>query len=607
MNDRSLDLCAIGLGQAGGFMAAEWRRRGYRAIALHTAQSDRRALSGRQAGLELSDDEQVDIAIDGAEGAGRDPAFGGRAVRTHAGTIVEAVRSRLGGADAFVIMAGLGGGTGSAVVDLIEVLLPENVPIIVMATLPSDGESGIAKVNAARAIDGIVKANIAGIFFVDNGRLLEAFPGTDVVSYFQKVNAKVLGPLDELNRLNARTDHWSLRSFDGEDLRKVLLSSGTLLVHAARLKDGVLAAADLMDVVDKTIDGGDFLARGHSLEQVAYVSVLVSGPEKALKATPMQVFEELATELKKKTLGGAVFDGLYVGPDDQPLRCVVLVSSLALPKRIGALVEKAAQEGAALAKKIARDTAPVDTSVLDGLSLFRGTRGAGSLPPTPVSSSTSSTSSTSLPPMPAARPSPAPVPTAVSTAAPRPVAAPVAAPPMQMSSTVLPATTAREAVRDLPTPKKPNVITEVLPAGSNLPSLPDGLVLPPPNMVLDESLLRPTGVTDELTAEGEVLHGVSPGVPSMPAATGPQAEMEELVLRYRTGDKKQKERIGRRFLEDSRSLDVQVRMMAVMAMVQVGDGAFRRALTRCSNDENREIARLAVTGLDALGDVPSVE
>lgn len=607
MKDRSLDLCAIGLGQAGGFMAAEWRRRGYRAIALHTARSDSRALSGRQPGLELGDSEQLDIAIDGAEGAGRDPAFGGRAVRTHAGAIVDAVRARLAGADALLLMTGLGGGTGSAVTDLIDVLLPEGVPIVVVATLPSDGESGIAKVNAARAIDRIVKANIAGMIFVDNGRLLEAFPGTDVVSYFQKVNARVLGPLDELNRLNARDDHWSLRSFDGEDLRKVLLSSGTILIHTARLKDGVLAAADLMDVVDKAIDGGELLARGHSLEQVAYAAVLVSGPEKALKATPMQIFEELSTELKKKTLGGAVFDGLYVGPDSEPLRCAVLLSTIGLPKRVASLVDKAAQEGALLAKKIARDTASVDTGVLDGLSLFRGTRGAGSLPPMPASST-----STSLPPIPAASaPKPAPTPIAPVPLAPAPVPtpkpAPAAAPPMQLSSTVLPPTTAREAVRDPLPAKKPTVITEILPGGSNLPSLPDNLLLPPPNVDDDASALRPAGLTDDMTAEGEAPGALPPGIPSLLAASGPQAEFEDLVLRYRTGDKKAKERIGRRFLEDSRSIDVQVRMMAVMAMVQVGDGAFRRTLTRCSNDDNREIARLALSGLDALGDVPGVE
>lgn len=508
-------------------MAAEWRRRGYRVLALNTAQSDLRGLTGRQAGVEIPAQDLIDIGVDGADGAGRDPAFGARAVRVHGQTIVDAVRSRLAGADAFVLMAGLGGGTGSAVAELIDVLLPLEVPILVVCTLPSDGESGIAKVNAARAIDAIVKAQ----------------------------------------------------------LRKVLLSSGTLLVHAERLKDGVLAAADLMDVVDKAIDGGDFLARGNAIDAVAYAAVLVSGPERALKSTPMQVFEELAVELKKKTAGGAVFDGLSISADDQPLRCTVLLSTLSVPKRVHSLVERATAEGAALAKKIARDMAPLDTAALDGLSLFRGTRGAGSLPPMPASSSSSSSTSTStsLPPMPA-RSAPAPV-----------RSAPVAQP----SSLILPQTTAREAV------KRPLVVTEVLPGGSNLPSLPDNLMLPPPNVVVEERPVR--AVSDEMTMEGDTPQAVSPGIESLGPAGGLQGEMEESVLRYRGGDKKVKERIGRKWLEDSRSTDVQVRLLAVLAMVQVGDGAFRRALTRCSNDDNDEIAALAIKGLDALGDVPGVE
>ena len=184
--DRSLNLCAVGLGQAGGLMAVEWHRRGYPVLVLNTAQSDLRGLTGRQAGVELPAQAVMDISVDGADGAGRDPAFGAHAVRVHSKAIVDAARTRLSGADAFVLMAGLGGGTGSAVAELIDVLLPLEVPIIVVATLPSDGESGIAKVNAARAIDAIVKAHVAGCFFVDNGRLLDAFPGTDVVSYIHK-------------------------------------------------------------------------------------------------------------------------------------------------------------------------------------------------------------------------------------------------------------------------------------------------------------------------------------------------------------------------------------------------------------------------------------
>ncbi len=573
---RSLDLCAIGLGQAGGWLAAEWRRRGYRALVLNTAKSDLRGLLGKQPGLEVPEKDQLYIAIEGADGAGRDPSWGKRCVREHEGAIRAAVQRQLNGADAILLMAGLGGGTGSAVDELIKVLEPLEIPLVVLATLPSDGESGIAKVNAVRAVDAITRLPVAGRFFVDNGRLLESFPGVDVISYFQKVNARVLGPLDELNRLNVRDDTWSIKTFDGEDLRKVLLSSGALLIHTARLKEGVLASADLVDAAVKCIDGGEFLAKGTDEKKVAYLSVVVAGPEKSLKATPMQVFEEAAAELKQRTGGGAFFDGLYVTPDDQPLRVWVLASSLSMPKRVLALVERATIEGTELAKKIAIDLSGLDTSALAGLTLFRGPRGAGSLPPIPAFDV-----GTSLPPMPAS---------ALSTIPPS--SAPVA----QLASAQLPNTMAGP-VGTLPALRKPIAVTEVLPGGSNLPSLPANAVLPAPDALASRA------VPEELTMEGD--SPASPALPSLPP--GPQAEAEELVARYREGDRRAKERIGKKLLEDSRSPDTQVRMSAVWSMVQLQDVAFRRALTRCSNDENKEIAKLAISGLDALGDVPSVE
>ncbi len=582
---RSLDLCAIGLGQAGGWLAAEWRRRGYRALVLNTAKSDMRGLLGKQPGLEIAEKDQLLISVDGADGAGRDPAWGRRCVREHEEKIRTTVQRQLNGADALLLMAGLGGGTGSAVDELVRVLEPLEIPILVLCTLPSDGESGIAKVNAVRAADAIIRLPLAGRFFVDNGRLLEAFPGVDVISYFQKVNARVLQPLDELNRLNAREDTWSLKSFDGEDLRKVLLSSGALLIHTARLKEGVLAASDLVEAANKCIDGGEFLARGTDVTKVAYVSVVVAGPEKALKATPMQVFEEAGAELKKQTGGGAFFDGLYVTPDDQPLRVWVLASSLSMPKRVLALVEKANSEGAELSKKIALDLQGLDTGALAGLTLFRGPRGSGSLPPQP------GLPSLSLPPL---------------TVPPSTSLPPMAAPPMAVSSTSLPPTTTVASA----TNRRPPAITEVLPGGSNLPSLPDNAMLPAPIAASPSAASgsapksKPQPPIDEMTMEGadSVLDA---GLPSLPA--GPQAEAEELVERYRAGDRKVKERIGKKLLEDSRSPDTQARMLAVWSMVQLHDGAFRRALTRCSNDDNQEISRLALVGLDALGDVPNVE
>jgi hypothetical protein len=315
----------------------------------------------------------------------------------------------------------------------------------------------------------------------------------------------------------------------------------------------------------------------------------------------MHAFVDAAAELKKLTQGGAVFDGVYVTADDQAPRVLVVAASLGAPKRVAALVERAAVEGGALANKIAVDLAGLDTGALSGLSLFRGPRGAGSLPPTAVSSTTPSTS---LPPMPAAEALRAPAP----ARAPEPVRAPAAAiataaPPMQPASTVLPATTAREALRPAAIAVvRPSVLTEAVQASSNLPSIPDDGLLPAPTAGLVDDAPARRAPGEDHTQEGEQA---SLALPSLPP--GPQSEAEELVERYRTGDRKVRERVGRKLLEDSRATDVTVRMLAVWAMVQLRDGAFRRALTRCSNDENAEIARLAIEGLDALGDVPGVE
>ncbi len=549
---RSLDLCAVGLGQAGGWLAAEWRRRGYRALVLNTAKSDLRGLSGKQAGVEVPEQDQLHIAVDGADGAGRDPAWGRRCVREHETLIRETVQKQLGGADALLLMAGLGGGTGSAVDELVAVLEPLEIPILVLCTLPSDGESGIAKVNAVRAADAITRQQLAGRFFVDNGRLLEAFPNVDVVSYFQKVNARVLQPLDDLNRLNAREDLWSLQSFDGEDLRKVLLSSGALLIHSARLKDGPLAVTDFTEAAAKCVDGGEFLARGTELSQVAYLAVVVAGPERALKATPMHVFEETALALKKQTNGGAVFQGLYVTPDDQPLRVSLLASSLAMPKRVIALVQRATDEGETLARKIAVDLPGLETSALASLNLFRGPRRAPSLPPQMAPS-------TSLPAMPAR-----------------------AAPPMELASMVIPPTMVG----------KPGAVSL---DSSQLPNLPDELQ-PSPSLVRAIPRFRAAA---PLTVEGADI------LSSLPSLLGgPEAEAAEIVANYRAGDRKTKERIGKKLLEDSRAPDVQVRLVAVMSMVPLKEIAFRRALTRCSSDDNEELRKLALSGLEALAGLP---
>ena len=153
-SDRSLDIAVIGLGQGGGNLAAAFGRRGYRAMALNTARTDLLSLStlGSSTHPALSEAQRLYIGVDGYDGAGADLNYGRQCVAESAERIREAVARHTEGADVVLLTAGLGGGTGSAISELVKVLEALELPITTLTTLLGNQESGIAKVNAVRAV-----------------------------------------------------------------------------------------------------------------------------------------------------------------------------------------------------------------------------------------------------------------------------------------------------------------------------------------------------------------------------------------------------------------------------------------------------------------------
>ena len=98
--DRSLEIVAIGLGQAGGNIAAEFQRRGYRALAFNTAKTDLSSLGvGR---IALPDAQRVYIGLEGLDGAGSDAEYGRECIAAHADRIRDAVAAQAEGADVVV-------------------------------------------------------------------------------------------------------------------------------------------------------------------------------------------------------------------------------------------------------------------------------------------------------------------------------------------------------------------------------------------------------------------------------------------------------------------------------------------------------------------------
>ncbi|MCB9654608.1 MAG: hypothetical protein H6729_10820 [Deltaproteobacteria bacterium] len=369
----ALEIVVIGLGQAGGNIAAEWARRGYEVFALNTARTDLQALDS----LEDEDDDaaipmqrRIYIGIDDYDGAGSDPVYGGECIREHASVIRSAIVDEVQSADVVLIAAGLGGGTGSAVEALLSILEEDELPIVVLATLPSDAESALTKVNAVRAMSQILRRTLFGIIVVDNERLAKRFTHVSIASYFAHINAAVVGPLDELNRMNARPDLRSIRSFDGEDFRKLLLAGG-LVVYGTYEISGELTSEGVIAAVRSALDRSELMPSGFEMARVSYLGLILEAHRATLDATPIAFLHEIEEQLKAETLGGAVHFGVYHRQTPGQTSFRVIAATQAIPGRLREFLNEARQEGVTLGHKVEEEVSALDVGDLEDLALFR--------------------------------------------------------------------------------------------------------------------------------------------------------------------------------------------------------------------------------------------
>lgn len=358
-SDRSLDIAVIGLGQAGGNLSAEFARRGYRAMALNTARTDLSALGGK-AHATLSEAQRLYIGIDGYDGAGADLNYGRQCVIESAERIREAVARHTEGADVVMLTAGLGGGTGSAISELVRVLESLELPITTLVTLPGDQESGIAKVNAVRAVSDLVKIPDLGLIFADNARLAELHGNVTLDEYFERINEIIIEPLDAFNQLNQRQALHPIRSLDGEDLRTLLMSTGVLNYAEGELSG--LSVEGVTEWVNNALQNSGVMPAGFAMSDIAYLGLVVEASGDLLANTPFTLFNEVSERLKSGTSGAGMYLGVYrndqMPPQTTTLR--LLASSPTLPKGIQSIVNAAQREGSALREKLSRSVANLD-------------------------------------------------------------------------------------------------------------------------------------------------------------------------------------------------------------------------------------------------------
>jgi cell division protein FtsZ len=559
----ALEIVAVGLGQAGGNFAAELARRGYRAMAFNTAATDLSTLSS--SGLSLPDELRVYIGLDGHDGTGSDVNYARQCIAQNAAQIRERIAQHAAGADIVLITCGLGGGTGSAAAELVHVLEELSLPLMILATLPSSHESGLAKVNAVRAVNELVKEHLLGWIFVDNNRLAGSHGNVSLDRYYTEINRVVVDPLDALNHLNTREGVTPIRSLDGEDLRTLLLSHGLLNFGAKELTE--VGTESVIEAVREAVQFSAIMPQGFAMDSLSSLGLVLEVPEAILAQTPFAQFERLSEQLKDKTGGAAVHLGLYRSGNADKATIRLVCASQQLPEGVREMVASARREGSQLRDKLQQTLTGLDLGDIAEYEFLRTGPGAVRQP-----RSTDPAATPGTPPRRPLRPSTTPQPEPSASAASTGVAPdPASASPSPDASAPPPSSTST--------------------AGDAQPEQRSAAEADA-NVAPDSEAASPGAASSTPAATS------ASGASRQNSALAHLATYDQLIREYQAAQTDSARLIVRERLEnDRKSENSQVRYYVVRAMAKLGASLFSDALQAAMSDEDASVRAIATKAL----------
>ncbi|HIP25242.1 MAG TPA: cell division protein [Archaeoglobus profundus] len=200
----------IGFGQCGGkivdlFLENE-KRIGSKvitkALAINTARTDLMGLKY----VPMKDRILIGQTVVKGHGVGTDNKLGAKIAQDEIETILSAIDERgTDDIDAFLIIAGLGGGTGSGGAPVLAKYLSEmySEPVYTLGILPAPEEGKLYSLNAARSMISLLKY-VDSLILVDNGAW--KFEGLSLRESFTKINEEIVKRLSILARAGEPID-----------------------------------------------------------------------------------------------------------------------------------------------------------------------------------------------------------------------------------------------------------------------------------------------------------------------------------------------------------------------------------------------------------------
>lgn len=360
-----MQLAVIGIGNAGSKIADRLLEVEYRTgrsltqsvLAINTATVDLERLQ------EIPEPNrllfgQTDERSKG-HGVGGDPDLGAEVIRND---LYELDRTLdeipLYDVDAFFVIAGLGGGTGSGGAHVISTSLQEkfDVPVYGLGVLPSEEEGGRASLNAARSLQSFVDATDNLMLFDNNYWRGSGRTVGDTYAYMNTEIAKRVVTLLGAGEIDGT--QVSENAMDASDINRTLATGGVSVLgyHEADLTDPKIGLLDrLRDGQRTDRNGTDAATKVSGVIRQAVRSRLtcnatVSSAERSLAVVsgPPEEFSRKGLEsgrrwLEDTTESVEVLAGDDPRADATALSAVVLLSNVTQVPRISALKDQAVE------------------------------------------------------------------------------------------------------------------------------------------------------------------------------------------------------------------------------------------------------------------------
>ena len=222
----------IGVGGGGGKLAKAFVDCGFtQTILVNTTEKDQ--------------PDDIDpahfVLVPGADGVGKDVSLGKQILSENSALVEDAVRNRIGDVDWLFVLAGGGGGTGSACHSL-------HGPL--SRYLKSREASGrvvyvVSKPTAQELLNPTISANydklisdIAGEphIIIDNERQLNLLRGkVGMLGLYPKANKNFAKMITQVFKL--ASEHSPIQTFDSKDLERCLSQSGRMIIGTCVVRD----------------------------------------------------------------------------------------------------------------------------------------------------------------------------------------------------------------------------------------------------------------------------------------------------------------------------------------------------------------------------------